>query len=374
MIIWRRGRVACIAEERGFVQEVVVATDDGATNHAIHYTDVSRPLRIGDRVKMNVTAEELGLGSGGHHFIYEIQGDADIPKSDTGGTRNHPGHIIKLRYTPSQRAVLSVEEPASPHHAVFAEARTLEGMPVLIGELHSMLPAASVWIGRSRSPQSIRVSYIMTEGGALPISFSRHAAILKEGGWLCGTVTYGHAYGGELEAVNKYTALLAARHVQSADIAIAAMGPGIVGTGTPFGHTATEMAELVHAVRALGGVPIVIPRVSFADTRARHSGVSDHLLETLGKLALTPAVIPLPEHWDAKEKKAVRQQLASSGCADRHEIEWVREVSLPAVERRLESYPAGITTMGRGLRDDPSFYLCVCAAAQAAVSRVRSPE
>lgn len=368
MIIWKKGTVVEIAEERGVVQEVVVATDDGRSNHAIHYTDVSRPVRVGDRVKMNATADELGLGSGGYHFISGVKGE-----SDTGSKRNHSGHIMKLRYTPSQRAVLSVEEPASPHHAIFAETRTLEGMPVLIGELHSMLPAASVWIGRSRPPDSIRVSYVMTEGGALPISFSRHVFRLREGGWLGGTVTYGHAYGGELEAVNKYTALLAARHVQSADIAIAAMGPGIVGTGTPFGHTATEMAELVHAVRALGGVPIVIPRVSFADTRARHSGVSDHLLETLGKLALTPAVIPLPEQWDAREKLAVRQQLASSGCAERHEIEWVREVSLHEVERRLESYPAGITTMGRGLRDDPSFYLCVCAAAQAALSRVRSP-
>jgi hypothetical protein len=373
MIIWKRGTVAGIAEERGVVQEVVVATDDGSTNHAIHYMDVSRPLRLGDRVKMNATAVELGLGSGGYHFISEVAGESDIPETDADRTPNHSGHIMKLRYTPLQRAVLSVEEPASPHHAVFAETRTLEGMPVLIGELHSMLPAAALWIGSSRPLHSLRVSYVMTEGGALPISFSRHATLLKEAGWICGTVTYGHAYGGDLEAVNKYTALLAARHVQSADIAIAAMGPGIVGTGTPFGHTATEMAELVHAVRALGGTPIVIPRVSFADTRARHSGVSDHLLETLGKLALTPAVIPLPEQWDEREKRVVRQQLASSGCAERHEIEWVREVSLHDVERCLESYPAGITTMGRGLRDDPSFYLCACAAAQAALSRVRSP-
>lgn len=384
MIIWRMGTVVGIGEERGSVQEVVVATNDGRVQKAIHYTDVCAPLREGDRVKLNATADELGLGSGGYHFVCETvserldasgccEPEADL---ETQTTRPHPGHIMKLRYTPSQRAVLAAEEPASPHHALFAEARTLEGMPVLIGELHSMVPVASVWIRGERSNGAfpLRVSYIMSDGGALPISFSRHAAMLREGGWLCGTVTYGHAYGGELETVNKFTALLAARHVQAAHIAIAAMGPGIVGTGTPFGHTATEMAELVHAVRALGGVPIVIPRVSFADFRMRHAGASDHLLKTLGMLTLARAIIPLPERWSAEEKQAVARQLQSSGCDERHDIEWVRGVNAQEVESRLAAYPAEITTMGRGLRDDPSFYLCVCAAAQAAVSRVRSRE
>ncbi|WP_158301644.1 DUF3866 family protein [Paenibacillus mesophilus] len=375
MIVWQSGTVTRIASERGCVQEVDIAGTDGETMKAIHYTDVMRPLRVGDRVKLNATAEALHLGSGGYHFVYEVCEENwvsdDNPASEEN--RRHPGHIMKLRYTPSQRAVLSVEEQASPHHAVFAEPRTLGGMPVLIGELHSMLPIASVWI-RGSMQRAPRVSYVMTEGGALPISFSRHVATLRDGGWLCGTITYGHAYGGELEAVNKYTALLAARHVQGADIAIAVMGPGIAGTGTPYGHTATELAELIHAVHALGGTPIVIPRVSFADPRARHFGVSAHLLHTLGKLALVRAAIPFPDELLDREKETVGRQLASSGCAARHDIVRVPDVSLSETEIRLASYPVPITTMGRGLRDDPSFYMAVCAAAQTAVSRVRGYE
>ncbi|MDF2714224.1 MAG: hypothetical protein K0R28_1149 [Paenibacillus sp.] len=375
MIVWQSGTVVRIASERGCVQEVDIAGSDGGTMKAIHYTDVMSPLRVGDRVKLNATAEALRLGSGGYHFVYEMCEENGVSDDNPASeyTRRHPGHIMKLRYTPSQRAVLSVEEQASPYHAVFAETRTLGGMPVLIGELHSMLPIASVWIRGCRR-QSPRVSYVMTEGGALPISFSKHVSTLRDGGWLCGTVTYGHAYGGELEAVNKYTALLAARHVQEADIAIAVMGPGIVGTGTPYGHTATEMAELIHAVHALGGTPIVIPRVSFADARARHFGVSAHLLNTLGKLALVRAAIPFPDELADREKRTIRQQLASSGCDERHDIVWVPDVRLRETEMRLESYPAPITTMGRGLRDDPSFYMTVCAAAQTAVSLVRASE
>src|SRR5690606_14285371 len=97
---------------------------------------------------------------------------------------------------------------------------------------------------------NIKVAYIMSDGGALPLTLSRHAAQLAEMSWLCGTVTYGQAYGGDLETMNKFTALIAARHILQADIIIVCMGPGIAGTGTPLGHTGTEVGELINAVQA----------------------------------------------------------------------------------------------------------------------------
>ncbi|MEF3301892.1 DUF3866 family protein [Paenibacillus sp. GYB003] len=372
MIIWTKGTVVGIVEEGEAVQRIELMEEDGGKRAAIHYTDERPRLRVGDRVTVNVTADRLGLGGAQSivHDVWRAEGDDGLGVS--GGIRRaspgRPGHIVKLRFTPEQRAVLAVEEEASPHHASFAQPGTLQGMPVLIGELHSMLPIAAAWI-RGENPAS-RVTYIMTDGGALPLAFSKHAAELRSGGWLTGTVTYGHAYGGDLEAVNKYTALLAARHVQRAHIAIAVMGPGIVGTGTPLGHTATEMAELVHAVHALAGVPIVIPRISFADRRERHRGVSHHLLETMGKLTLACAIIPLPDGLGDENERLVREQLASSGCADRHEIVRVAGVTQAEAELRLSAYPLPVTTMGRGLRDDPAYYTAVCAAAHFASSRV----
>lgn len=370
MIVWQSGTVEEIVSEREAVQEVNVSMHNGDIKRALHYTDVLRPLVVGDRVSINATADALRLGSGGHCFVYGIEGEAEPPEHPSNSP-SRPGHIMKLRYTPQQRAVLSVEEADSPHHDAFVEPATLDGMPVLIGELHSMVPIVCAWLKGSGRSGDMRISYVMTDGGALPIAYSKHVCQLQQKGWLCGTVTYGHAYGGDLEAVNKYTALLAARRVQSAHIAIAAMGPGIVGTGTPFGHTAVEMAELIHAVHALGGVPIVIPRISFADLRKRHSGLSHHLLQTLGKLTLARSVIPLPNGLNEREKQTMRSQLASSGCDARHEIVWVPDVTLDEVERRLHAYDARITTMGRGLCDDPAFFAAVCAAAQAAAFHVQ---
>ncbi|GAA3405392.1 DUF3866 family protein [Paenibacillus hodogayensis] len=401
MIVWRDGTVVGAAELRSGVQQVDVMEADGTLRQAVHYTDVRPPLVCGDRVVVNVTAAALGL-DGGLCLIHDVaerrepdeasaSEGAEAEQENTAGLGASPkqrypgddeeresfaqeqgqlqsGHIMKLRYMPQQRAVLAVEEEASPHRRLFAEPRQLDGMPVLIGELHSMLPVAVAWIRGSGEGVSLRLSYIMTDGGALPLVLSGHTARLRASGWLDGTVTYGHAYGGDLEAVNKYTALLAARHVQGADIAIVTMGPGIVGTGTPFGHTATELAELVHAVRALGGKPVVMARVSFAEARERHRGVSHHVRETLGKLALARAAIPLPDELEEPHKRLIRRQLEESGCADRHDPLWVPGVGLAEAERRLAAYDAPITTMGRQLRDDPAFFLTVCAAAQAALS------
>ncbi|WP_010499126.1 DUF3866 family protein, partial [Paenibacillus elgii] len=265
------------------LQEVRVRLGNGETTAALHDLTVGTPLWPGDGVLLNTTAVRLGLGTGGVHFVHAKLGrldksfdGPDVPvKWEPEMLRSsgpQEGHIMKLRYTSLQRAVLSVEEPSSPHHALFAESRTLDGMPVLIGELHSMLPAAVCWLrelAREVGTSAPRIAYVMTDGGALPLAISGHVRRLRELGWLAGTVTYGHAYGGDIEAVNKYTALLAARHVLEADIAIVCMGPGIVGTGTPYGFSGIEAGELVGAARALGGAPVAMARISFADPRPR---------------------------------------------------------------------------------------------------------
>ncbi|MDF2961805.1 MAG: hypothetical protein K0S39_3540 [Paenibacillus sp.] len=370
MIEWKLGIVQRIADpavlEPGGMQEVEVLLRDGMSAKAVHYTDGGFPLlEAGDEVLLNTTAVSLRLGSGGVHFVHAV-----LSKPEGTLESNRPGHIMKLRYTSLQRAVLAAEEPASPYHDRFrSAAQALEGMPVLVGELHSMLPAALCWIRRlERSEGEVcRVAYIMSDGGALPLAFSKHAAVLGKLGWLAGTITYGHAYGGDIETVNKYTALLAAKHILHADIAIAAMGPGCVGTDTQYGFSGLEVGEILNAVSALEGKPVIIPRISFADPRDRHRGISHHTITVLRDIAQPGVFTALPEL--AGEKGTwLKQQAEQAGLMNKHKLQWIAVSPDQTREEAYSAYPLPVTSMGRGLHADPEFFAGVEAAAEAAWS------
>lgn len=359
------------ASGTGQLQFVEVLQSDGTTARAIHDLTIFPELAVGDAVLMNTTAEALGLGTGGNHFIHAI---LDKHGVTAAAALSGEGHIMKLRYTSLQRSVLAAEEQDSPYHETLAGRRTLERMPVLIGELHSMLPAAVCWLRQlaeksESNVRELRIAYIMSDGGALPLSISRHAARLRELSWLAGTVTYGHAYGGDLETVNKFTALLAARHVLHADIAIVIMGPGIVGTGTVYGCSGLEVGELINAVHALKGMPVVIPRISFADPRERHQGISHHTLTALTDAALTPCVIPLPLITSAKESMLLKRQSLQYELGRLHHLQWMAAPAAGEMVTAFEPYGEPITSMGRGLQDDPAFFAAVCCAASAAFRR-----
>ncbi|MFK7697151.1 DUF3866 family protein [Paenibacillus sp. HJGM_3] len=367
-IMWAIGTVVTVEENHPGVQELQVQMSNGNLEGAVHFPGETGMIRVraGVRVVLNVTAERLKLGSGGMHFVHHVLEHKGMVELDT--IPQAEGHIMKLRYTPQQRAVLAVEEAASPHHELFRGRPQLDGLPVLIGELHSMLPIACAWLMAERGTGvgvgGLRLSYVMTDGGALPLAYSRHAAALTACGWLAGTVTYGHAYGGTHEAVNKFTALLTARHVHRADIAIATMGPGIVGTGTRLGHTATETAELVHATLALGGRAIVVPRLGFADARERHRGLCAHTLAALGDLCLAPATLPLPAELPPEARACIHRQIAEADLASMHYIPVVPGMDPVAIAQRMAAYPLPITTMGRRFEDDPAYWAGVCAAAE----------
>ena len=79
---------------------------------------------------------------------------------------------------------------------------------------------------------NLNINYIMTDGGCLPMGFSDTVRRLKDDKLLNNTITIGHAFGGDLEAVNIYNGLIASKEILKSDITIISMGPGIVGTGT----------------------------------------------------------------------------------------------------------------------------------------------
>ena len=138
---------------------------------ALAYPDLVGEPAVGDRVLLNTTAVALGLGTGGFALVVAIP---DRLPAD----RDEPGHVVKARYTPLQATVLAVDEQDSPHHAVLRDADDLDGMPVVVADLHSALPA--VIAGLRAAGRAPRVVYVMTDGGALPLAFSRSVEELRE--------------------------------------------------------------------------------------------------------------------------------------------------------------------------------------------------
>jgi Protein of unknown function (DUF3866) len=335
---------------------------DGRECRALAYPALVGAPRVGDRVLLNTSALDRGLGTGGYALVVALP-DRLPADSDT------PGHIVKCRYSPLQAMVASVDEQGSPHHDLLRSAESLEGMPVVVADLHSALPAvlAGLFLSSRTERGDPKVAYVMLDGGALPAWFSRTAAGLRAAGWLAATITTGQSFGGDLEAVTVHNGLLAARHVVGADVAIVAQGPGNLGTGTPWGFSGIAAGEAVNAAAVLGGRPVASLRVSEADFRARHQGVSHHSLTAYGRVALAAAdvVVPvLPDPFGAE----VAEQAAPLGV--RHRL-----VSVPVdgLEGALRGCPVPLSTMGRALDADLAYFLAAAAAGRHAASLLDSP-
>lgn len=319
---------------------------------ALAYTDLVGRPRPGDRVLLNVGALDRGLGTGGLALIVAVP-DRLPPRGPAG-----PGHIVKARYTPLQTMVLGVDEQESPHHEVLRDATGLNGMPVIMADLHSAVPAILAGLREAR-PQ-VRAVYVMTDGGALPIAFSRTVAGLSEAGWLTGTITVGQAFGGGLEAVNVHTGLLAAAHVLHAEVAIVAQGPGNLGTDSPWGFSGVASGEAVNAAAVLGGRAVASLRVSEADERDRHRGVSHHSLTAYGQVAMAPADLPVPLLGGEFGDRVLSQARDLAGdSAGRLRL---REVGISGLGSALASCPVRLSTMGRGLDQDRASFVTSAAA------------
>ena len=254
---------------------------------------------------------------------------------------------------------MAADEDDSPHRGVLAGAHDIGGMPVVTADLHSALPAIVAGVHADRP--AARVAYLMTDGGALPAWFSRTLDALADR--LAGVVTVGQAFGGDLEAVNLHSGLLAARHVLRADVAIVAQGPGNLGTGTPWGFSGVATGEAVNAAAVLDGRPIGALRVSGADPRPRHRGVSHHSLTAYGRVALAPADLVLPDDLPAELSAVIAEDLAA--LPERHRV-----VRVPAdgLDAALRALPVRLSSMGRDLDGDPAYFLTAAAAGRHAAA------
>ena len=331
----------------------------GTQVRALAYPELTGAPEPGDRVLLNTSALDLGLGTGGYALVIAIP---DRLPAD----RAEPGHLIKARYTPTQACVLGADEQGSRYHDVLRAADDLDAMPVVIADLHSALPAvlAGYYAAHPAHPahHRPRVAYVMLDGGALPAWFSRTTAALTQAGWLTGTVTVGQAFGGDLEAVTLHSGLLAARHVLGAELAVVVQGPGNLGTGTRWGFSGVSCGEAVNAAATLGGRPVASLRVSQADPRPRHRGVSHHSLTAYGRVALARADVVVP---DLPGEFGAEVAAAAAPLAARHDIVLVSVAGLAEV---LAECPVPLSTMGRGLDGDLAYFLAAAAAGRHAAT------
>ena len=360
-----RGLVRSIDSVREGACEITVEIE-GSSRCAIVYTRLTGPVSVGDEVLLNTTAVGKGLGTGGVDFVMaNLSEPLPNPPLEREGT-DDPGHIVKARYTPVQHTVLSVEEEDSPHREAIEDFESLGGMPVVIGQLHSQLAPSAAAIKRL-SRNRARVAYIMTDSAALPLAFSRLANELREKGLIDCTITEGQAFGGEIEAINIYTALIAAKQAANADAVIVCPGPGNAGTGTRFGFSSIEQGEIVNAVNLLAGSAIAIARISYADSRPRHRGLSHHTLTSLGLVALTKCTLALPM-IDQMKLNTIQEQLAHSAITYRHKVR-VLDGAPGIVE--LQEKGVTMSSMGRSYEQDPEFFLSAAAAGALAAEMLK---
>jgi hypothetical protein len=315
---FRTQAVAALIEAREGLQRV--ALDDGSRAYVL--TELIGSVAVGDRVVVNTTAVDLGLGTGGWHVVHWnlAREEFDAPRA---------GHIMKLRYTSLQFET----EPLVPRDAM------TDGLPVVACTVHSQVACVAAAFKHARPDAS--VCYVMTDGGALPIALSDLVVSLRAAGLVDQTVTAGHAFGGDLEAVTVQSALAGV----DADLVIVGMGPGVVGMGHPLASTAVDVAGVLDAVAHLGGRPILAVRYSDADPRSRHRGISHHS-EAVLELVRSDVEVAVPDG-------------VAFPVADRHRCVPVPDVDVPAL---LAAKGLRVTSMGRGPEDDPAFYAVAGAA------------
>ena len=338
-----------ILEERRGLQRVEVDAGDGP-ERAYVLTQLTGDVTTGDRVVINTTAVELGLGTGGWHVVH-------WNLERTAWSEPGPGHIIKGRYTSLQADVGSAEEHAT---AEFAHVESIEGIPVVAAALHSQVPAIAAAF-KSVAPTR-RLGYVMTDAAGLPLALSDLVDQLTERKLIDATITCGHAFGGDFEAVSIYSALAVARHLANVDAVVVAMGPGIVGTATRLGFSGIEVGQVLDAAAALEGIPIACLRASFADERERHRGVSHHTRTTLRLACRTRALVALPA-VGGKEEARLLADLSESGLSDLHEVISVDPGDILSL---LASHGLAIASMGRAAEEDPILFQCAAAAGRLA--------
>jgi hypothetical protein len=351
MLKLRRATVLRAGPSDGPEQELVISLE-GERRPAIAEVGLLGASRQGDEVIVNVQARDLGLGSGGSDIVH-----ANLTRGLSA--EGLPGaHVMKLNYTSLQHAVVPIEDE---HLQLPLE------QPVAVLAVHGQL-AAVAWAFAQANPGG-RLGFVQTQGGALPGGHSHTVQTLRERELLAGHITAGAAYGGAMEAITTAGALHHGLRALGWDAAVCGPGPGIVGSSSPLGHGGMSALDSAHTATALGAPTLVVARMSSADGRPRHRGISHHTLTVLD-LLLEPVTVALPAGIRSPAGADLRARLGSvfGSSQDRARPQMELEVDRPVRMARHDwrrapvDMPAYLAsglpaeTMGRVLVEDPLFF------------------
>ena len=318
----RWGNVTAVGERLDGLVRLEV---DGAP--CIAYPRLTGDVEVGDVVLVNDQAVELGLGSGGFDVLY-----ANLTRGPAAPRRRRGPRDGASRTRRAARDALRGGGPSGDGR------ERLDGLPVVCLGLHSQLaPVCAALAGR-------RVAYVQLGGGALPVSLSDTVRALKARQLLDTTIAVSPCLDGDVQCVTAAAALVHAVG-RGAEVVVCGIGPGIVGTASRWGHGGLAVAEAANTASALGALPIVAPRVSFADERPRHRGLSHHtrsaLALCLGEVRVAwPIGLEPPDGVEVVEVNAAGWEAA---CA-----------------------PLPLSHMGRGPGEDPWFFAAAFAAGRLA--------
>jgi hypothetical protein len=322
MLTLRRGRISAVVQRVEGLARIEV---DGTP--CVAYPRLTGPVALGDEVIVNVQARELGLGSGGFDVLYvNLTRGLDLPVEPDA-------HVMKLPYTPLQFATRHLEEDR-------ALPQELGKLPIVCCSVHSQVAPVCAGIGAGA-----RVAYVQLPGGALPVSLSDAVRTLRERGLLQTSVAVGACVDADLQSVTVSSALLWAA-AEGFDAVVCSIGPGIVGTGSRFGHGGMAAAEAANAAASLNGSPILAVRASEADPRERHRGVSHHTL-SVGEQTEATLVWPRGEN-------------SPDGAT---------EIDVDGWQEACGGLP--LSHMGRGPDEDPLFFAAAFAAGKFARTLIR---
>lgn len=353
------------------------------------YPELCSPAAVGDVVLLNVGALELGLGTGGAAFVIAripAQSLALYPQlaellcslgvaAANFSPPDPEARIVKMRYSPHQLLVQSIESQESPFHERLAKRSMLKRpLPVICCELHSQAIAAALAL-RELSPD-ILLGYLMTDEGALAASYSQNLSLLRRASIFDFSISIGQAFGGDYEAISLASACLAAEEL-GATALIVSMGPGVLGTATCLGTSALAQAEALNMLTCIGAHSFACLRLSEADKRLRHRGLSHHSLAVFRQFTLVETEIALAsrEYLQAKEAQGLRflMQDLSSLREHRfkvdisHRLSYMSEDDMQGFYEFSAQLPNGmpLTSMGRSKAEDELFFSTPYACALA---------
>ncbi|RNA69051.1 DUF3866 family protein [Alteribacter keqinensis] len=337
-----------VIEETMDIQKLAV---DGGGGYAILYAAFFPYVSKGDKVKINVTASDLKLGTGGLDIVSSIEERVSFSVGDTRG------HIIKGRYLPTQHSMLTVESPEQKDQFIFYEKLNLHWKPILLCELHSMLPVVQAMYHHEK--QEGKLVAVIDDSAALALPVSGHLQKIKEDRNVT-TISIGQAFGGDFEAINLLTALQFAMHHYPEALIVVTVGPGVVGSGTRYGFSGIRMAEWANLIGKSKGVPVWTPRLSESDRRERHQGLSHHTKTALMEFTYAKSVLPVPAGELADRYiKADCRELSSEPHI---KVESICERKVKALVEKALAEVSQIRSMGRSYEEDRLFFTGVGTA------------